>query len=289
VAVMLVILIAFTFILITFYILSFNKYSAVLQQPDCNNLLLKNILPVGLYLLDTVKYSYNTSYDRKLLSAVIELYGHKQAVVLLKLYWGRKISLMLVSLLFALFIGTISVPDIGYAVFCLSLPAAIAYFSDRDLFDKVNKRRIAIQMDFPDFVNKLTLLVNAGMPVSKAWEKIASDSGRDTPLYMEISNVLKDIRSGVPEHKAYEEFAKRCRIPVITRFISVILQNIRKGNSELVPILRVFANECWELRKMTAKRYGEEASTKMLLPMLLMFAAILLIVGMPAVLALRNI
>lgn len=60
-------------------------------------------------------------------------------------------------------------------------------------------------------------------------------------------------------------------------------------SAELVPLLRVFAMECWELRKNTARRLGEEASTKMLLPLMLMFLAILLIVGTPAVLALRNI
>jgi tight adherence protein C len=164
----------------------------------------------------------------------------------------------------------------------------IFYISDRELFEKVKKRRLAIQLDFPDFVNKLTLLINAGMTVSKAWERTSAGE-RQSPLYMELASSVQNIRSGMAEHKAYEEFAKRCHVPVITRFITVILQNIRKGNAELVPILRVFSNECWEIRKNTAKKYGEEASTKMLLPMMLMFIAILLIVGMPAVLALKGI
>jgi tight adherence protein C len=127
------------------------------------------------------------------------------------------------------------------------------------------------------------------MTVSKAWEKIITDNKKDSALYEELSMVLKDIGSGKPEQAAYEDFAKRCRVPEITRFISVILQNQRKGNSELVSVLRVFANECWELRKNTAKRLGEEASTKMLLPIMLMFFAILLIVITPAVIAMTGI
>ena len=286
---MTVVFMLFAIIFIILYILSFGKYIEATGQLDKKSFPLKSFLPPGLYLLDVFKYSFNTSYDRKLLAAVNELYGHRQAVLLLRAHWGGKISLMLLSLLFAFFIGTLSEPDACYVVCCLLLPAGIAYFSDKDLYEKVKKRRRALQLDFPDFVNKLTLLINAGMTVSKAWEKVVADSGRDTPLYRELAAALQEIRSGMPEHKAYEEFAKRCRVPVITRFISVILQNLRKGNAELVPILRVFANECWELRKMTAKRLVEEASTKMLLPMMLMFVAVLLIVGMPAVLALRNI
>ncbi len=286
---MIIVFLVFSCILAAFLLLASARYADIVHALDKKAYPLKKLLPIGIYLLETFKYSFNTTYDRKLFAAIAELHGTKQAVLLLRVHWGRKISLMLLSLSFAFLVGSFTVADAGYVVFCILLPAGIAYFSDKDLFEKVKKRRMAIQLDFPDFVNKLTLLINAGMTVTKAWERTAADSSRQTPLYGELNLTLQDIRSGVPEHKAYEEFAKRCRVPVITRFISVILQNIKKGNAELVPILRVFSNECWELRKNIARKYGEEASTRMLLPMMLMFAAILLIVGLPAVLALKNI
>ncbi|MGI6668127.1 MAG: type II secretion system F family protein [Acetivibrionales bacterium] len=286
---MILVFAAFAAVMAAIWTVSSGRYADIVKLADKRSYPLRFMLPVGLYLLDLFKYGFNTGYDRKLIASITELHGHKEAITLLRIYMGNKIAMMLMSLLFALFIGTIAKPDAGYLVFTISLPVGIAVFTDRDLFEKVKKRRLAIQMDFPDFVNKLTLLINAGMTVSKAWERIARDGGKNTPLYRELNIAVNAVRSGVPEHKAYEEFAKRCHVPVVTRFITVILQNIRKGNSELVPILRVYANECWELRKTTAKRLGEEASTKMLLPMTLMFIAILLIVGMPAVLALRNI
>ena len=286
---MLLLLIIFSVILLTLFLLSSGRYADLTEGLDKKACPAKDMLPIGLYLLESFKYSYNTGYDRKLLSMITELYGHKQAVRMLRLHWGNKLSLVLLSLLFTLLVGNFTVTDMGYLLFCAVLPVGIAVFTDKDLSDRVKKRRQSIQLDFPDFVNKLTLLINAGMTVSKAWERISSDSTRSTPLYMELNSTVQEIRSGMPEHKAYEEFAKRCRIPLITRFISVILQNLRKGNAELVPILRVYANECWELRKSTARKFGEEASTKLLLPLMLMFAAILLIVGMPAVLALKNI
>ncbi|MGE5615270.1 MAG: type II secretion system F family protein [Bacillota bacterium] len=286
---MILVLVAFAAVIVAIWTASSGRYADVVKLADKKSYPLRFMLPAGLYLLDLFKYGFNTGYDRKLIASITELHGHKQAITLLRIHMGNKIAMMLLSLLFVLFIGTIAKPDVGYLVFAISLPVGIAVFTDRDLFEKVKKRRLAIQMNFPDFVNKLTLLINAGMTVSKAWERIARDGGKNTPLYQELSIAVNAVRSGVPEHKAYEEFAKRCHVPVVTRFITVILQNIRKGNSELVPILRVYANECWELRKNTAKRLGEEASTKMLLPITLMFVAILLIVGMPAVLALRNI
>lgn len=286
---MLLVLIVFIAIVLTLYLLSYGRYAEVTEDLDKKAYPIKDILPLGLYLLDSFKYSYNTSYDRKLLTMITELHGHKNAVRMLRIHWGNKISLIILSLFFSILVGNFTTADTGYILFCTALPVGIAVFTDKDLSDRIRKRRQSIQLDFPDFVNKLTLLINAGMTVSKAWEKVSLDNTGSTPLYLELRSAVQDIRAGIPEHKAYEEFAKRCRIPLITRFVSVILQNIRKGNAELVPILRVYANECWELRKNTARRFGEEASTKLLLPMMLMFAAILLIVGMPAVLALKNI
>ena len=271
------------------FVISLNKYNDTTAAPDIKLDAFKAFLPTGLLILDAFRYGYTTAYDRRLLAAITELSGGRQALLLLRLHWSKKIVLLLAGILFAALIGTLSTVDTGYAFFCIMLLGGLIWLPDHELFEKVKKRRLEIQLEFPDFINKLTLLVNAGLPVVRAWERIATETRKETPLYMELKLTLQDIKAGKPEHRAYEEFAKRCRIHEITRFITVILQNIRKGNSELVPILRVFANDCWEMRKNIAKRYGEEASTKMLLPMMLMFLAVLLIVGTPAVLALRNI
>jgi tight adherence protein C len=196
---------------------------------------------------------------------------------------------MLAGLVLTLIIGCVSYPDTAFIFFSLGLQGAIFYFADSELRDRVKKRRMQIRLEFPDFVNKLTLLINAGMNIPRALEKIARDKNSDSPFYRELNVVLVDMASGKSEIKALEEFSRRCRTPEIMKFVSVILQNIRKGSSELVPILRLLSVESWELRKNTAKRLGEEASTKLLFPMMIMFIAILIIVVTPAILAMQSI
>ncbi len=271
------------------WLLSIKKYAVFISKMDIKAYRTRKVLPAGLYLLDLVKYRFATSYDRKLLSALAEIYGAREAAHYLRVHWAEKIIITIAALAIGGFVGIVSRQDGGYAVFCIAFAAGLAYFTDRELFEKVKKRRMELKRDFPDFVNKLALLVNAGMLVTKAWEKAAAEGKQDSPLYRELRLSVLDIKSGSTEYKAYEDFAKRCRIPEISRFVSLILQNIRKGNSELVPIMRLYANECWEMRKNLARKYGEEASTRLILPMMLMFVAILLIVGTPAVLALRGI
>lgn len=276
-------------VFILLWILSYIKYHGCIGGLGDKNYKLHKILPAGLIVLAIFKKKYTTHYDRKLLTEVSELYGVQDSLFRLKLHLAEKFVILYLTILFCSLIGVLSKPDSSYAFFCVLLAGCAIYFPDRELFNKVNRKRMAIRMDFPDFVNKLALLVNAGMTVQSAWEKAALGTEKTAPLYRELNTAMQDIKAGKPEYRAYEEFAKRCRTPEITRFISVILQNIRKGNSELVPILRVFSAECWEMRKNTARRYGEEASVKLLLPMILMFLAILLIVGMPAVISLRGI
>lgn len=180
-------------------------------------------------------------------------------------------------------------PDFSIIIFVVILLWAIAYLTDNQIDRKIQDRALLIKMDFPDFLNKLILLVNAGMTVSKAMEKITYENKKLSPLYMELELTMAEMSAGVSEYQAYENFAERCGIPEISKYVSILLQNLRKGNAELVSILRIQAKECWEMRKNAAKKLGEEASTKLLLPLMIMMLAIIIIVGLPAVLLISGI
>lgn len=173
----------------------------------------------------------------------------------------------------------------------LIIPIAIAvivYSLYKDLNEKLRKRHFNIQMDFPDFLNKFILLINAGMNINRALEKIVLDAKRDSPLYNELRLTYGEIIGGKSELQAYEDFANRCKTPEITKFVSTLIQNLKKGDAEMIHILKLQSAECWNLRKSIAKQLGEEASTKLLFPMMIMFLAILLIILTPAVLTLSS-
>ncbi len=246
-------------------------------------------LPVGLFLLDLVKYPYSTAYDRKLLWKVIRLHEQSQGRMYLQILWASKIVYAYCGLVLASFIGAAS-GGFDFLVLCLSLGLVLGMFflPDYEIEERIKKKYLTMQIEFPEILNKMTLLLSAGLTIPRAWEKIVRDNTKDTALYMELNKTLLAIQSGTPYLQAYEDFAKRCRTPEITKFISLLIQNMKKGNAELVAVLTLLATECWEMRKNTARRLGEEASTKLLLPMMLMFGAILLIVATPAVLALKG-
>jgi len=267
----------------------FRNYRQFLAPLDDREYPLKRYLPLGLFILDSFDYNYFSRFYRKTLWKIAELEGHKNSPYYLKVHLAGKI----VSFLFGLLIGGFLIlirgrMDLVLCCFLLALIAGLFLLPDYLLDKRIKRKRRLIRLEFPDFINKVTLLISAGMPVASAWEKVAKDSTKDTPLQRELLKSYIDIQAGKAINQAYEDFAKSCRDPEITRFVAALLQNLKKGNAELVSILSIQAGECWEMRKHAARRMGEEASTKLLLPLMLMLAAILLITVTPAILALKG-
>lgn len=160
---------------------------------------------------------------------------------------------------------------------------------DADLRKLDEKRRVQMLMDYPEIVSKLTILLGAGMSVRLAWEKIVGDyrkRGIKRYAYEEMVITYNEIRAGTMESIAYSNFGKRCNIHEYLKFGAVLEQNVRSGTKGLAAMLE---NEAWlafEVRKNTAVKLGEEAGTKLLLPMIMMLGVVLVIVMVPALMSL---
>jgi len=251
---------------------------------------LKWLMPFGLLVAGLFERDGTGLKNRRTVWQLAELYGAENAAYRLRLHRASKVvHLAAGAALSALLLGLAAGGrDAALLLFCLVLTGGFYLLPDYELQKMVKQRRLSLQKDFPGFLNRLTLLLGAGMTVTGAWEKIARETRKNTPLYRELRRSVTETEAGKPHLRAYEDFAQRCRIPEINRFVSAVIRNIRKGNTELVLVLSAQGNDCWEMRKHAARRMGEEASTKMLFPLALMLAAILIIVSAPAVLALRG-
>lgn len=284
-------LLIFIIEIITFGFLYFyarSKYADLNEIEHKNNLISIIIQPIALFVVDKLIAGRFINYERKIITKLTELYGGRDVKYRLKLHLLRKTMYLIIALLAVTLLGNLmDKPDTSYFIFASAVILTVVYAVDRELDERIKKRSFYIQYDFPDFLNKLVLLINAGMTVPRAWDKIVMDRKNMTPLYGELQITYLEIKNGKPEMEAYEDFARRCRVKEITKFITLVLQNLRKGNGELVPLLKLQSNECWELRKNMARKLGEEASTKLVLPLMIMFVGILVIVILPAVLQLK--
>lgn len=155
------------------------------------------------------------------------------------------------------------------------------------------KREEELRREYPNLVNKLMLLLGAGMTLQGAWRQIATKYAEEcekkqrepSAAYEEMLITQREIESGKGEIKAYEAFGERCGLQKYRKLSSYLVQNMKKGNQGFRELLEREAEEAFIERKNIAQRYGEEVGTKLLLPMLLMLGIVILVIMVPAVIS----
>jgi len=152
----------------------------------------------------------------------------------------------------------------------------------------IEKARADMERDFPDFIQKLGLLLGAGLVTASAISRITDDYigtreiyGRRC-LYEEIAAARERMRaSGTPLIYEFSELARRSGLRELMRFSSTLADNIDKG-STLADKLRAENELLWESRKKRAEKESRLAETKLIFPMALQILAVIAITVMPA-------
>lgn len=208
----------------------------------------------------------------------------------------------------------------GVTITVLGVIAALMVWLliDKEMDSRMKKRQEQLLIDYPEIIYKFTLLMNAGMTVKQAWNKIAEDYylrnkqemeiyQTESPVgkkllskrpirkehvrskqvmkryaYEEMLITVNELKLGQSEGIAYERFGRRIGLLPYIKFTSLITQNLKKGNKGFIELLKQEAMEAFENRKEIAKRLGEEAGTKLLAPMLLMLIIVFMIILVPA-------
>lgn len=186
-------------------------------------------------------------------------------------------------------------PTQGITLFFLTLIGIGALFwADHDQKQKVQKsRQEQLMIDYPELTSKLLLLLSAGLSVRSCFERIAADyqirrKEEDSQVhfaYEEISVSCRELKSGVPERKVYENFGSRCGCLAYKTLATILSQNLQKGSRGILELLEQEARDAFEERKRLARVRGEKAGTQLLFPMILMLTVVLIILVVPAYLS----
>ena len=151
---------------------------------------------------------------------------------------------------------------------------------------KKKKREEELLLSYPQLVTTLALLIGAGMPVSKAWGRMAGRYKKNGTVknaaYEEICYTWNEIQDGVGERKAYENFGKRTGVREYVRLSTFLTQNLKKGSSTLLQQLKEESVQAEELRIQNARKLSEEATTKLLLPMVMLLVVVMVMIMVPA-------
>ena len=170
--------------------------------------------------------------------------------------------------------------------------AASYILKDKELKKGIENRAFQMLNDYPQLVSQLVLYLGAGMTMRNIFEKLAQDylrksksSGKKQYVYEEIVVAVRELSSGVSESAVYENFGIRCQSRQYTRLATLLSQNLRKGNSEMLKILQEESQKAFEEKMDRVRKLGEEAGTKLLLPMIMMLVIVMVIIMIPAYLS----
>ncbi len=178
----------------------------------------------------------------------------------------------------------------------------------QEIKKKKKKRSEQMMKDYPDIVSKFVLLLTAGMTCRAAWTKICLDfvaecrkkekeSVNDGVLsgiftkkrkktirygYEEMLVSYRELQLGRPESSVYEDFGTRCGVASYQRFGTLLARNVRRGSTGILEMLEHETEEAFAQRRENVRRKGEEAGTKLLIPMFGMLMIVFAIVIVPA-------
>lgn len=176
----------------------------------------------------------------------------------------------------------------GYFLVLILLTVCVLYWGyGRDLEQRLERRKKELLLDYPEIVNKLALYMGAGMTIRNAFYKMGEDYKKQNNqkkryIYEEIVMICYELQSGRSEAEAYDHLGKRCQVQSYMKLSALLTQNIRKGSNDLLLMLRQEADNAFAERKGLAKKLGEEAGTKLLLPMMMMLCIVMVIIMIPA-------
>lgn len=176
--------------------------------------------------------------------------------------------------------------EIGTALLPVVLGLLLYMKGGREKEELQKKRREQIMLDYPELIVKMTVLYQAGMSMRNVWERIAADERkkgkRVRAIYEEVAYACNCMTDGVPEAEAYRQFGRRCATASCLKLGNLLASNVRRGTRQLSEMMAEESSRTWEQRKHMARRSGEKAGTKMLLPMFMMFGVVVTIVVVPA-------
>ena len=180
--------------------------------------------------------------------------------------------------------------DFMLAPFLALLLCLISYKNRYSGIEKLEKREKAeVIRELPGFINKLCLLMDAGLVLSEAFTKITAayekrkeKGGEENYLYEQLLSIKKSMEeTRSPMAGLLREFAVRSGVRELMRLSNILSDNIDKGTS-LSDKLSLESDMLWHGRKKRAEEEGRAAETKMTLPLAMLLVSLILISAAPA-------
>lgn len=208
------------------------------------------------------------------------------------LFFASKTAL---ALLGPAFVGLLLVTSVvvlvgGKLMFLLLLTATVGYYLPNvALKHIVQRRKREIFETLPDALDLLTVCVEAGLSLERAFVKVAGEIHiKSVTLAQELQIVLMEMRAGFTKEKALRNFALRSGVDDVDTLVAMLIQSERFGTS-VGDSLRVYSDNLRNKRRMRAEECAAKIGLKLLFPLIFcIFPTLLMVLLGPAMIQLTR-
>lgn len=252
-----------------------KKYDYMVENLEGNSYALKSIYCVGFAWNDTKILHIPSSIYEKMIGHARMLYDPKFAEYYVTLHWAQGLSYGHFALLVGFLVSGIMNSGLGAFMGVVAAGAAVySYYNDME--DDIKKRATECNIELPEVVSSMALLVNSGMVLKEAWEKVAFS--KEGEIYTLMQRACADMRNGLSESDAIYRFGILTNSAEIKKFTSSVVQGLEKGSSELGNLLVNQSSELWNVKRQYMLQKGEAAASKLLAPVMIIFVGIIILV-----------
>jgi tight adherence protein C len=187
--------------------------------------------------------------------------------------------------LFGALIGVL-MGNLGMAIMiCLALGGALPYLQ---ISGEAQRRLKEVTRGLPYVIDLMALAMSAGLDFPGAVRQVVQKSSNpDDPLIEEMTRILQELQLGRTRRQALLDFGQRAPTPSVTEFVSALIQAEERGNP-VAEVLQIQAGVSRMRRTVRAEESAAKASVKMVGPLFLLFACIMLLVMGPMILSLAS-
>jgi tight adherence protein C len=172
-----------------------------------------------------------------------------------------------------------------YAAAGVTLGLVLPYLQITD----AGQRRLAnINEALPYIVDLMALAMSAGLDFPGAIRQVVEKStDQNDAMVVELKRILRELQIGRTRKQALVDFCARAPTTAVTEFVGALIQAEEQGNP-VADVLLIQAGVARMRRSVRAEEAAAKAAVKMVGPLFLLFACIMLLVLGPMILKLME-
>ncbi|EYF06576.1 Type II/IV secretion system protein TadC, associated with Flp pilus assembly [Chondromyces apiculatus DSM 436] len=173
----------------------------------------------------------------------------------------------------------------AFALLGLMFGAMLPYFQTSG---ESTRRLRLINEGLPYVIDLMALAMSAGLDFPGAIRQVVEKSSNpDDPLLVEFKRILQEMQLGRTRKQVLSDFCSRAPTGPVTEFVSALIQAEERGNP-VADVLQIQAGVSRLRRSVRAEEAAAKAAVKMIGPLFLLFACIMMLVMGPMVLTLME-